>query len=72
MDNASYHSQHSEPAPVKSWTKKKMQEWLQNKRVEIPPKANKANIFDIIKRLNPTPQYFVDNMAAAAGAWQLW
>ena len=67
MDNASCHSRHSEPVPVKSWTKKKMQEWLRDKKIEFPPKANKANIFDIIKRLNPIPRYFVDDMAAVAG-----
>ena len=32
MDNASYHSRRSEPHPVKSWTKKKMVEWLQVKK----------------------------------------
>ena len=29
MDNASYHSRRSDPVPVKSWTKQKMQDWLQ-------------------------------------------
>ena len=57
--------------PVKSWTKKKMQEWLRQKGIEFPPKAKKADIFDIISRLNPTPQYFVDDMAAAAGQLHL-
>ena len=71
MNNASYHSQCSEPVPVKSWTKK-MLEWLRDRRIAFAPKAKKANIFDIIKRLNPTPRYLVDDMAAAAGGLQLW
>ena len=28
MDNASYYSRCSDPDPVKSWTKQKMQDWL--------------------------------------------
>ena len=74
MDNASYHSRRSQPVPVKSWTKKRMQEWLRDQGMNFPPKAKKAEIFEIIKRLNPTPRYFVDDMAEAAGwlhTWQL-
>ena len=66
MDTASYHGRCSEPVPVKSWTKK-MVEWLQDRGIAFPPKAYKATIFDIIKNLNPTPRYFVDDMVAAAG-----
>lgn len=67
MDNASYHSRRSEAVPVKSWTKKKMLEWLRQKEIQFPPKAKKDEIFSIISRLNPTPRYVVDDMAAAAG-----
>ena len=49
-----------------------MVEWLQVRGIAFPPKAYKATIFDIIKNLNPTPQYFVDDMAAAAGGLHLW
>ena len=69
MDNASYHSRRSEPLPVKSWTKKRMQEWLLDKGIQFPQKAVKAKIFDIIKRQNPTARYVVDDLAAAAGDW---
>ena len=34
MDNTSYHSHCSHPVPVKSWTKQKMQNWLQSKGTE--------------------------------------
>ena len=40
MDNASYHSRCSDPVPVKSWTKQKMQDWLQAKGVEFPTNAS--------------------------------
>ena len=67
MDNATYHSRRSEPIPVKSWTKKRMIEWVQAKKIEFPPKALKNDIFDIIQRQNPTVRYVVDDLAAAAG-----
>ena len=37
------------------------------KGIDFPPNAKKADIFNIISRLNPTPRYFVDDMTAAAG-----
>ena len=67
MDSASYHSRRSEPLPVKSWTKKRMQEWLRAKGIQFPQKAVKAKIFDIIQRQNPSARYVVDDLAAAAG-----
>ena len=67
MDNATYHSRRSEPLPVKSWTKKRMIEWLQVKGIEFPPKARKADIFSIIQRQKPTARYVVDDLAAAKG-----
>ena len=67
MDNASYHSRRSDPVPVKSWTKQKMQDWLQAKGVEFPTNALKAELYSIIQRMKPTPRYVVDDMAAAAG-----
>ena len=67
MDNASYHSRHLEPLPVKSWTKKRMIEWLQAKGIGFPPKARKDAIYQIIRQQNPTAKYVVDEMAVAAG-----
>ena len=67
MNNASYHSRRSEPVPVKSWTKKKMQKRFRHKGIEFPPKAKKVEIFSIMSGLNPTPRYAVDDMEAAAG-----
>ena len=32
MNNTTYHSRRSEPLPIKSWTKKRMIEWLQGTR----------------------------------------
>ena len=67
MDNGSYHSHRSDPVPVKSWTKQKMQDWLQAKGVEFPTNALKVELYSIIQRLKPTPRYVVDDMGAAAG-----
>ena len=36
MDNASYHSRRCEELPVKNWTKKRMIEWLDEKRIPYP------------------------------------
>ena len=67
MDNATYHSRRSEPLPVKSWTKKRMIEWLQANKIAFPPKASKNEIFGVIQQQNPTARYVVDDLAAAAG-----
>ena len=67
MDNASYHTRRCEEVPVKSWTKKRMIEWMDNKGIAHPPKALKSEIFSIIAGLNLTPRYVVDEMAEAAG-----
>ena len=71
MDNASYHSCRSDPVPVKSWTKQKMKDWFQAKRIEFPTNPLKAEFYSIIQRLKPTPRYVVDDMAAAAGKYSL-
>ena len=63
----SYHSRHSDPVPIKSWTKQKMQDWLQAKGVEFLTNALKAELYTIIQRLKLTPRYVVDDMAAGAG-----
>ena len=71
MDNALYHSHLSDPDPVKSWAKQKMQDWLQGKGIEFPTNALKAELYSIIQRLKPTPRYVVDDMAAAAGKYSV-
>ena len=67
MDNASYHSRRCEEIPVKSWTKKKLIEWLDGKGIAYPPKALKSEVYSIIQGLRLTPRYKVDEMALAAG-----
>ena len=71
MDNASYHSCRSDPVPVKSWIKQKMQDWLQAKGIEFPTNALKAELYSIIERLKPTPRYVVNDMAIAAGKYSV-
>ena len=63
MANASYHSRRIEEIPVKSWTKKRMIEWMDNKGISYPQKALKSEIFSIISTLRLTPRYIVNEMA---------
>lgn len=67
LDNASYHTRRIEPIPCQSWTKKRMQEWLEARNIAFPDNALKAEIYSIIKQLKPTPSYVIDKMAADAG-----
>ena len=71
MDNASYHSRRLEDIPVKSWTKKRMIEWLDGKGTSYPPKALKSELFSILQEMRLTPQYVVDEMALAAACGPL-
>ena len=71
MDNALYHSYCTDPVPVKSWTRQKMQDWLQAKGIKFPTNALKAKLYSIIQRLKPTPRYVVDDMAAATGMYSV-
>ncbi|KAJ3634687.1 hypothetical protein MTP99_007633 [Tenebrio molitor] len=48
MDNASYHSGLQEEIPIKSWTKKKMKEWLQKKNVTFSVSDMKDQIWKIV------------------------
>ena len=68
MDNAPYYSCRSQPYPVKSWTKKKLVEWLKPKEIPFPEKCLKKEIWSIAKRRRPPhPEYFVDDVAKLAG-----
>ena len=55
-----------EEVPVKSWTKKKMVAWLEERNIPFDPKAKKPEIFSITQGLGVTPKYIVDEMALAA------
>ena len=68
MDNASYHSRRKEEYPVKSWRKKKLAEWLEQKSIPYPEKALKSEIWAIVEHNRPsTPEYVVDELASQAG-----
>ena len=68
MDNAPYHSRRKEEYPVKSWTKKKLIEWLNQKSITYPEKALKSEIWAIVEVNRPsTPEYVVDELASQAG-----
>ena len=71
MDNASYHSRRSDPVPVKSWTKQKMQDCIRQKGIDFPTNTLKPELYCIIERLKPIPHYIVDDMAAAVGKYSI-
>ena len=66
MDNVSYHTRRLEEVPVKSWTKKRMVAWLEERNISFDPKAKKPEIFSIAQGLGATPKYISDEMALAA------
>ena len=67
MDNTSYHSRLDDPVPTKSWTKKRMIEWLDSHHISYPEKALKSEIWSIIHRIDASPKYVIDEMAHASG-----
>ena len=67
MDNASYHSRIDDPVPTKSWTKKRMIEWLFSHDISYPEKALKSEIWSIIHRVDASPKYVIDEIARASG-----
>ena len=67
MDNASYHSRLDDPVPTKSWTKKRMIEWLVSHNISYPEKALKSDTWSIIHRIDASPKYVIDEMAHASG-----
>ena len=46
IDNTSYRS---DPVLIKSWTKQRMQDWLQTKETEIITNVLKAKLYSIIQ-----------------------
>ena len=52
----------------KSWTKKKVVEWLTHRGIPYPDKCLKTLIWSIVKIHRPVhPEYFVDDVAKQAG-----
>lgn len=67
MDNASYHSSLLENLPNSSWTKVKLQAWLQSKNIEFPNDALKVKLLEIVARNKPSKRYAADEMALENG-----
>lgn len=67
MDNTSYHSRVKDAVPTKSWTKRRMIEWLVSHWIQYPTNALKSGIWSIIHKLGLTHVYVVDEMARALG-----
>ena len=68
MDNASYHSRLEEEIPRKSWTKKRLLEWLTEKGKEVNPKLLKYKIWEeICKQKSPEKVYHLDKYVESFG-----
>lgn len=57
MDNASYHCGLVEKIPNRSWTKRKVVEWLEEKQIQYPAFAMKDQLWNIVKRHLPEKRY---------------
>lgn len=60
MDNASYHSGLEQAIPTKSWTKRKLISWLEEKKIEYPSTALKDVIWKITSCSLPDKIYHLD------------
>lgn len=68
MDNASYHSRLEEVIPRKSWTKKRLVQWLVEKGKEIDQTWKKHNVWEEVCKVNfPKKLYHLDNYAQSWG-----
>ena len=63
IDNAAIHNKREEGTPRANTRKGEMKQWLIEKDVEFPPKALKAQNWDIIKEvLKDCPEYSIDKL----------
>ena len=68
MDNASYHNALSDDSPLTSSCKKdRIASWLENIGATIPDDCLKAELVEILKKIDPSPLYALDEMAAKQG-----
>ena len=68
MDNASYHNALSEDSPpINSSKKERIASWLENNGAIVPDDCLKAELVEILKKMDPVPFYALDQMAAKQG-----
>jgi transposase len=68
MDNASYHNRLSEDSPpTKRSSKIRIKSFLEKKGVSCDDDLLKAELIEILEKINPTPIYALDKMAKKLG-----
>ena len=69
LDNAPYHNRRTDKtkAPTSSTKKAEMIEWLASRGIAHNPASLKAELYQLVKRNKPKPEYVVDQMAADQG-----
>ena len=68
IDNAPYHSMHTEKAPTTATKKADMIKWLQEKKITCYPDFLKSEIYEIIEQHKPREnKYLIDQIAAKHG-----
>jgi transposase len=68
MDNAAYHNTlDPSSAPTAACSKDKMQCWLQNNGVSLPEDCLKVEMVETLKKMDPSPTYALDVLAAKHG-----
>lgn len=67
MDNAPYHSICINRSPNSNYLKADMQKWLLEKGVEFSEQMTKPQLYELIKRHKPEPEYEVDKIIKENG-----
>ena len=69
MDNASYHNivAHEDKIPTSSTTKRAIQEWLTNEKVQFAPDCLKPELLSLVKSQNKPKKFQVDEMILQHG-----
>ncbi|MFV2058927.1 MAG: transposase [Thiohalomonadales bacterium] len=68
MDNASYHNTlSSSSAPTPASSKMKIRNWLEANKIPCKEDCLKVELVEILKKIGPSPQYEVDEIAHSEG-----
>ncbi|CAK1595891.1 unnamed protein product [Parnassius mnemosyne] len=67
MDNAPYHSICVNRCPNSNHSKADMQKWLEKNNVSFNEQMTKPQLYELIKRNKPAPEYEIDNLMKSHG-----
>lgn len=62
MDNAPYHSICINKCPNTNYRKADMQQWLRENNIEFSEQYTKPQLYELIKRHKPSPEYEIDKL----------